>query len=196
MLGFAMIFPLLPFYALDLNISPQWIGVIIASFSLAQLMSAPLWGRVSDRFGRRPALLIGLTASAISYVVFGFANSFWLLLVSRVIQGAGGGRPVCCTPTLRIRCLPPIEPGLWAGCRPLLPLGPWSVPSLARQLLSGVKLLQVWLQPDFASSISCSLGGGSRNHRVPAMRLARENVSPCGTPHGRSSAVPRGWCLV
>ena len=91
MLGFAMIFPLLPFYALDLNISPQWIGVIIASFSLAQLMSAPLWGRVSDRFGRRPALLIGLTASAISYVVFGFANSFWLLLVSRVIQGAGGG---------------------------------------------------------------------------------------------------------
>ena len=91
MLGFAMILPLLPFYALDLAITPQLIGVIIASFSMAQLMSAPLWGRVSDRYGRRPALLIGLTASAISYVVFGFANSFWLLLASRFIQGAGGG---------------------------------------------------------------------------------------------------------
>ncbi len=91
MLGFAMILPLLPFYALNLDISPQMIGFIIASFSMAQLMSAPLWGRVSDRYGRRPAMLIGLTASAISYVVFGFANSFWLLLSSRVIQGAGGG---------------------------------------------------------------------------------------------------------
>lgn len=91
MVGFAMILPLLPFYALDLNISPQLIGVIIASYSMAQLMSAPLWGRVSDRYGRRPALLIGLTAAAMSYVVFGFANSFWLLLASRFIQGAGGG---------------------------------------------------------------------------------------------------------
>jgi len=91
MLGFAMIFPLLPFYALEMDISPQFIGLIIASFSVAQLVSAPLWGRVSDRYGRRPALLIGLTASAISFVVFGFANSFWLLLASRIIQGAGGG---------------------------------------------------------------------------------------------------------
>ncbi len=91
MLGFAMIFPLLPFYALEMNISPQFIGVIIASFSVAQLLAAPLWGRVSDRYGRRPALLIGLTASTISFVVFGFANSFWLLLLSRIIQGAGGG---------------------------------------------------------------------------------------------------------
>jgi MFS family permease len=91
MLGFAMIFPLLPFYALEMNISPQFIGLIIASFSVAQLLAAPLWGRVSDRYGRRPALLIGLIASAISFVVFGFANSFWLLLASRVIQGAGGG---------------------------------------------------------------------------------------------------------
>jgi MFS family permease len=91
MLGFAMIFPLLPYYAQDFGISEQGIGVIMASFSLAQLVSAPLWGRVSDRYGRRPALLIGLTASAASFVVFAFANSFWLLLASRAIQGAGGG---------------------------------------------------------------------------------------------------------
>ena len=91
MLGFAMIFPLLAFYALDLGIRPTLIGVITAAFPVAQLLSAPMWGRVSDRYGRRPVLLFGLGASAVSFVVFGIANSFWLLLVSRFVQGAGGG---------------------------------------------------------------------------------------------------------
>ncbi len=91
MIGFAMIFPLMPFYALKLHAQPQTIGVIIAAFSAAQLISAPIWGRVSDRYGRRPALLVGLSASAIAFVVFGFANSVWLLFLSRFVQGAGGG---------------------------------------------------------------------------------------------------------
>jgi MFS family permease len=91
MIGFAMILPLLPFYALELKTTPFVIGWIISSFSVAQLMSAPMWGRVSDRHGRRPALLIGLAASAISYAVFGLANTVWLLFASRIIQGAGGG---------------------------------------------------------------------------------------------------------
>ncbi len=91
MVGFMIVLPLLPFYALDLHATPQIIGFLIAAFSIAQLVSAPLWGRVSDRYGRRPALLIGLTASAIAYVVFGFAESLWLLFLSRLVQGAGGG---------------------------------------------------------------------------------------------------------
>jgi MFS family permease len=91
MIGFAMVLPLLPFYALKLNATPEQIGFIIASFSIAQLLFAPVWGRVSDRYGRRPALLIGLTAAAIAYVVFAFADSLWLLFASRMIQGAGGG---------------------------------------------------------------------------------------------------------
>jgi multidrug resistance protein len=91
MIGFMIVLPLLPFYALKLNASPETIGAMIASFSIAQLVSAPLWGRVSDRYGRRPALLIGLSASAIAYVVFGFAETVWLLFASRIVQGAGGG---------------------------------------------------------------------------------------------------------
>jgi MFS family permease len=91
MIGFAMVFPLIPFYALKLHAQPQTIGLILAAFSGAQLISAPLWGRVSDRYGRRPALLIGLSASAIAFVVFGFANTVWLLFLSRLVQGAGGG---------------------------------------------------------------------------------------------------------
>jgi MFS family permease len=91
MMGFAMVLPLLPFYAEALHATPKTIGWIIASFSIAQLVSAPLWGRVSDRYGRRPALLIGLTASAIAYVVFGLAHTVALLFLSRLVQGAGGG---------------------------------------------------------------------------------------------------------
>ena len=64
---------------------------IARAFTAAQLLSAPVWGRFSDRYGRRPALLVGLTASCIAYVVFAYATSIWLLLLSRIVQGAGGG---------------------------------------------------------------------------------------------------------
>jgi multidrug resistance protein len=91
MIGFMIVLPLLPFYALKLNATPETVGQLIAAFSIAQLVAAPLWGRMSDRYGRRPALLIGLSASAVAYVVFGFASSVWLLFLSRLVQGAGGG---------------------------------------------------------------------------------------------------------
>jgi MFS family permease len=91
MMGFAIVLPLLPFYALDMRATPVIIGWIIASYSIAQLASAPLWGRVSDRYGRRPALLIGLLGSAAAFLVFGLAQSVWMLFLSRIVQGASGG---------------------------------------------------------------------------------------------------------
>ena len=91
MVGVLMVIPLLPFYARDLGASGFMVGVLVSAFSAAQLLSAPLWGRFSDRYGRRPALLIGLSASAIAYLIFAFAGSLWLLILSRLVQGAGGG---------------------------------------------------------------------------------------------------------
>ncbi|HSD45048.1 MAG TPA: MFS transporter [Pyrinomonadaceae bacterium] len=102
MVGVLMIFPLLPFYVKNLggsgvNVFGLHLGIglitsfIVSSFTVAQLLSAPMWGRFSDRVGRRPALLIALSASAIAYLIFGFAESLWVLLLSRVVQGAGGG---------------------------------------------------------------------------------------------------------
>src|SRR5882672_5148724 len=102
MLGLLMIIPLLPFYAKTLGGSGvdvlgmhfgigMIIGFIVAAFTLAQLLSAPMWGRFSDRVGRRPTLLIALGASAIAYLIFGFAHSLLVLFLSRVVQGAGGG---------------------------------------------------------------------------------------------------------
>ena len=102
MLGVLMIFPLLPFYVKSLGGAGISIfgfhlgigiiaGFIIASFTFAQLLSAPLWGKFSDRVGRRPTLLIALSASAVAYLIFGFADSLFLLFLSRIVQGAGGG---------------------------------------------------------------------------------------------------------
>jgi len=91
MLGLLMIIPLLPFYAKDLGAGGMVVGLLVSSFSVAQLLSAPLWGRFSDKYGRRPALLVGLGASAVAYIVFAYADSLWLLFLSRIVQGAGGG---------------------------------------------------------------------------------------------------------
>jgi multidrug resistance protein len=91
MVGFVMILPLLPYYATEFGASAFLVGVLISSFSVAQLAVAPLWGRASDRYGRRPMILAGLVLSAVAYVVFGFAETLLVLLVSRVVQGMGGG---------------------------------------------------------------------------------------------------------
>jgi multidrug resistance protein len=91
MMGLMMIWPLLPLYADNLGATPTIVGLLAASFPVAQLVSSPVWGYVSDRYGRRPALLVGLGASALAYIVFGFAHSVWLLFVSRFVQGLGGG---------------------------------------------------------------------------------------------------------
>lgn len=91
MLGFLIVLPLLPFYAERLGASPFLVGALVSSFALAQVAAAPLWGRLSDRLGRRPMILAGLTVSAVAYVIFESADAVWLLFVSRLVQGAGGG---------------------------------------------------------------------------------------------------------
>src|SRR5713226_6142553 len=102
MVGLLMIIPLLPFYVKTLGGAGVDVlgmhfgigiisGFIVAAFTVAQLLSAPMWGRFSDRVGRRPTLLIALGASGIAYLIFGFAHSLLVLFLSRLVQGAGGG---------------------------------------------------------------------------------------------------------
>ena len=91
MVGLAMIVPLLPFYATELGASATVVGLLVSAFSVAQLAVAPLWGRFSDRYGRRPAILAGLLITAGAYVIFAFAGSVLLLLLCRLMQGLGGG---------------------------------------------------------------------------------------------------------
>jgi DHA1 family tetracycline resistance protein-like MFS transporter len=90
LVGFGIVLPLLPFYSTELGASPFVVGLIIASYSGMQFIFAPIWGALSDRFGRRPLLLVGLAGSSISYIVFGLAHTLLLLLISRVIAGIMG----------------------------------------------------------------------------------------------------------
>ncbi len=91
MVGFTMVLPLLPFYATELGAKPRHVGALVATYAFAALVMAPLWGRASDRLGRRPLILAGLLGSGIAYVLFGLAHSLWLLFASRFVQGAGSG---------------------------------------------------------------------------------------------------------
>ena len=91
LLGFSLIIPLLPYYAQTFNASDTTIGLLLASYAAAQLIGAPLLGRASDRFGRRPILLISIFGTFIGFLLFGFARSLVMLFASRILQGLTGG---------------------------------------------------------------------------------------------------------
>ena len=90
-LGEFLVVALLPFYAERYGATPFEVGALVSAFALAAMASAPLWGRLADRSGRRPALLLGLVVSAAGYLLFGMAQSLELLLLARLVHGVGGG---------------------------------------------------------------------------------------------------------
>lgn len=91
MIGFGIVLPLLPYYAVEFGASDWLVGPLVASFSVAQLIATPFWGKISDHYGRRPLILAGLAFSAVSYVLFGLATTVTVLFISRLVQGASGG---------------------------------------------------------------------------------------------------------
>ena len=90
LIGFGIVLPMLPFYAQDLGATPAIIGLIVGMHPAMQFVFGPIWGRLSDRIGRRPILLLGLLGSALSYLIFAFATDLWWLLASRMMAGVAG----------------------------------------------------------------------------------------------------------
>ena len=91
LVGFGLVIPLLPFYAERYGASPQQVTTLLAVFSLMQMLASPLWGRLSDRIGRRPVLIVSLAASALSYLWLGFADALWMLFAARALSGVCAG---------------------------------------------------------------------------------------------------------
>lgn len=85
--GFGIILPLLPFYVEAFQAGSTALGVLVTSFALMQFLFSPILGRLSDHYGRRPVLLLSILTSVISFLLFALANSFFMLLLSRVIAG-------------------------------------------------------------------------------------------------------------
>jgi MFS family permease len=91
MMGAMIVLPLLPFYVLEMKARPSILGPLVSTFFIAQIIFSPLWGKLSDRYGRRPMILAGLLLSAAAFLLFGLAHTVLLLFLSRLVQGAGSG---------------------------------------------------------------------------------------------------------
>jgi len=90
LVGFGIIIPFLAYYVESFGARAAVVGLLMSSYSLAQFLFAPVWGRLSDRIGRRPILLLGLSGSVVGFTLFGLAGTLWLLFVGRVLMGIFG----------------------------------------------------------------------------------------------------------
>ncbi len=90
LVGFGIVIPILPRYAEDYGATPLQATMLLSAHSLMQFLAAPLWGRISDRVGRRPTILVSIGVSVIGYVIFALARSVPVLYLSRIVSGVGG----------------------------------------------------------------------------------------------------------
>jgi DHA1 family tetracycline resistance protein-like MFS transporter len=93
LVGFGIVIPVLPFYAegTRFNASPRMVGLLFASYSVMQLIFSPILGRLSDKYGRRPVLLISIIGTGMGFLILGFATTLWMLFVGRILDGITGG---------------------------------------------------------------------------------------------------------
>lgn len=91
LVGFGIVIPLLTFYAADFNATPVDVGLLMASYSLMQFIFAPIWGGLSDRFGRRPILFLTILGSVAGYLLLGFATTLAMVYAGRILSGIMGG---------------------------------------------------------------------------------------------------------
>ncbi|HKP36239.1 MAG TPA: MFS transporter [Pyrinomonadaceae bacterium] len=93
LVGFGIVIPVLPYYAegTRFGATPRAVGLLFASYSVMQLLFAPVLGRLSDKHGRRPILLISLLGTAVGFLILGFATTLWMLFLGRIIDGISGG---------------------------------------------------------------------------------------------------------
>lgn len=91
LVGFGLIIPLLPFYGEHFHATPATVGLLMAIYSLAQFVAAPMWGRLSDRIGRKPVLAISLAGATLAYIWLAFAHELWMLFAARALGGFMAG---------------------------------------------------------------------------------------------------------
>jgi DHA1 family tetracycline resistance protein-like MFS transporter len=93
LVGFGIVIPVLPLYAEGtvFNATPRTVGLLFASYSIMQLIAAPILGRLSDKHGRRPVLLLSIIGTGIGFLILGFANTLWMLFAGRILDGITGG---------------------------------------------------------------------------------------------------------
>ena len=130
-LGFGVLIPLVPYMAHRYGAGPSLTTAILGSYSLCQLLAAPLWGRLSDRYGRRPILMSSLVGACLSYVILGLANSLWMLIAARMLAGFMAGNLAAAfayasdvsTPATRAKSMGMVGAAIGIGFTLGIPLG-------------------------------------------------------------------------
>lgn len=187
MLGFGIIIPLLPLYAERFGASAATIGLLFAGYSLAQFVFAPIWGRISDRVGRRPILLVTIAGSAIGSLVLGLAGSLPILFVGRILDGASGASVAVARATVSDVADPSQRPRLMGllgaafglgfvigpSIGALAALGSPSLPFFVAAGVSFVNLVAgiVRIPETVRVRTTASHGAGTRALPMPVMRL-------------------------
>ncbi|MFB6467326.1 MFS transporter [Cytobacillus sp. Hz8] len=88
MVGFGIIIPVLPFYAEKIGANPTELGLLMSIYSFMQLLFAPIWGRVSDRIGRKPVIMVGIIGLSLSFFLMSISTNLWMLFIARIIGGS------------------------------------------------------------------------------------------------------------
>jgi DHA1 family tetracycline resistance protein-like MFS transporter len=90
-IGFGIVIPILPFYVTEFGVSALMVTLLFSTFSFFAFLSSPILGALSDRFGRRPILIVSVISTAIGWFIFASAQSVWMLFLGRIIDGMAAG---------------------------------------------------------------------------------------------------------
>ena len=190
-LGFGILIPLVPYMAGRFGIEPQYITPILGSYSLCQLLAAPFWGHLSDRYGRRPILMSSLAGACLSYVLLGFAGNAWWLLASRVLAGLMAGNISAAFAYAADVSTPEKRAGTFGLVGAAIGIGFTLGPPVGG-LLAGKDAASA----NFVAPAVVSCAPEPARHRAGALRAAREphRRAPRAAPAGERGAAPGGCC--
>jgi DHA1 family tetracycline resistance protein-like MFS transporter len=188
-LGFGVLIPLVPYMAHRYGAGPSLTTAILGSYSLCQLLAAPLWGRLSDRYGRRPILMSSLAGACLSYVMLALADSLWMLLAARMLAGCMAGNLAAAfayasdvsTPATRAKSMGMVGAAIGIGFMLGIPLG---------GILAGDHAQSAnFLRPAGAAALLSLVALALVKFRLPESRLRQAAAAPGDTDPSRAGPL-------
>lgn len=147
-LGYSLVLPLLPSIAKDFGASDFMVGILMASNALSALITVPIWGKLSDKYGRKPILIISQIGTGISFVILGLSNSYFIILFARILDGTFGGQ----IPVIRAYITDITTPQTRASYMGRFMVG-YTVGMIAGPAIGGILGAFNWRFPPFLTSL-------------------------------------------